>query len=1446
MIRKKIPKPLRFGLAALTLATIGLTSTQAAFDVRLYLDIPGDALRDIDPIFEDPDWPDNPDIVDFHFSAPDFFTPEATSFSTSGFFEWHQSFGVEGTPRTDSGFDFFGLAASGILYVPVDGMYRFYVASNNESGLFLNPEGSEFLDPAAEGVEPIASEADISGGYELDPAAPETSDEFFLEAGKGYAIEMILADRTGQDWFQVGWSLDGGPVETIPAYYIQRDTRYGEASADGITSQEGDIFPVGAEGDPLFGKIGVSFEKSPEDHAESEFAWEVDAGDGFEPIEDVMSEEELARINGLNAPALAISALSAAWDLYLFRPVIDGDTGPIIELEVFADEVAPALAGVRGVSFPSEILVNFSEEVDMTAATDPANYAFSPEKTILGIAMEPNGRSVRIDIGPFDNEPLELTVSGITDLALAENEIEETTAAVNLNPFGVLAYWTFDGSSAVDSVRGLGGVLEGGAGFSDDTPFDGGDSLDLGDSSDGQLLRATTAGEMLNTAAEGDTITFSFWQKIDAIVNSSAFWAVSPSSPSSQRGAQGHVPWGNSQIYFDTVGCCGAATQRINAPISALGDDNFSFLEWHHYAFVKDGSTKSIWIDGELFLEGENSLPLPFDFTELVIGAQNGGQNSTQGVIDDFAVFADALTPEDIAAVADQTASPDTLLEPEFGELSIAEDLVDVSVVENQVATFTFVPAGSRLNQIEYVWMLDGEVVDGATGNTLEIPVVLADDGTTVSVMAANASGAFNEIQSSEVTLTVLPDEEAPEIVGVQGTPLNDRLTITFSEVMATEALADPTNYSVAPTDGGASIPAESAEAAADGLSATVIFAGTMDGATRYTLTTENLVDIAATPNGLADPTASFLTHGLATGGLTVLMYPGFVGALLLNLGEDEPGTLPEGFAPFGPGPNASDLAAGLSTTTPYFESPASGDINVNPPSVADSYAQIVFGFIQPPETGDYRFFIASDDEGQLWLSTDDDPANAELIASEPVWNGVRQYDDGTKEDNWSEPIPLEAGELYYVEARMSEGGGGDNLAVTWTFSDDGEDPPVPANGALPIPGEFLLSNLPVVDEVTLLSASPAPDGAGVLVDSGDFSVTLRDGFTDAVDPESIVVTVDGEPVEVTITSEDEGDTLISGAIPQLPPNTEVPVVITYETVAGDAQEFAYTFTTEDIPVLDPNWAVGLDEGTERGINVRSVQWNVGRGNSTAAAEEQLATPDGDDRILFEGSGVFDVVNFNQDVDAGTGIGVFRGGSPIEEREIEDTNLAEADLIDPDGNTDNFSIEATTFLALPEPGIYTMGVNSDDGFRVTSGISTAVEDSSLEIGVFSGGRGAASDAFQSTFRMIAPEAGIYAFRFIGYEGGGGASMEWYSIDDGVPYLINDDEGILGYVGRTRDPEPVEDAAITSISADAGNVTIEYTGTLQSAPAVDGPYTDVVGAASPYTFTPEGDVFLRAQ
>ena len=110
---------------------------------------------------------------------------------------------------------------------------------------------------------------------------------------------------------------------------------------------------------------------------------------------------------------------------------------------------------------------------------------------------------------------------------------------------------------------------------------------------------------------------------------------------------------------------------------------------------------------------------------------------------------------------------------------------------------------------------------------------------------------------------------------------------------------------------------------------------------------------------------------------------------------------------------------------TDLFESPSNFD---------DNYGQRMHGYITPPVTGNYTFWIATDDNGALFLSTDTEPANVQLIASVPDWAGPREWTKFPEQQ--SAPIKLIAGQNYYISALEKEGGGGDNLAVRWVRPD--------------------------------------------------------------------------------------------------------------------------------------------------------------------------------------------------------------------------------------------------------------------------------------------------------------------------------------------------------------------------------------------------------------------------
>jgi len=87
------------------------------------------------------------------------------------------------------------------------------------------------------------------------------------------------------------------------------------------------------------------------------------------------------------------------------------------------------------------------------------------------------------------------------------------------------------------------------------------------------------------------------------------------------------------------------------------------------------------------------------------------------------------------------------------------------------------------------------------------------------------------------------------------------------------------------------------------------------------------------------------------------------------------------------------------------------------PSDIGDYYGSRMKGWLIPPVTGNYTFWIASDDLSELWLSTDDDPANMELVCYETIPVSPRYWDASPKQK--SSPIWLVAGQSYYYQVSL-------------------------------------------------------------------------------------------------------------------------------------------------------------------------------------------------------------------------------------------------------------------------------------------------------------------------------------------------------------------------------------------------------------------------------------------
>jgi len=142
------------------------------------------------------------------------------------------------------------------------------------------------------------------------------------------------------------------------------------------------------------------------------------------------------------------------------------------------------------------------------------------------------------------------------------------------------------------------------------------------------------------------------------------------------------------------------------------------------------------------------------------------------------------------------------------------------------------------------------------------------------------------------------------------------------------------------------------------------------------------------------------------------------------------------------------------------------------PTDWAEQYGSRLRGWLFVPESGDYRFLIDAEDQGEIRLSTDEDPANAVTIAS-------------TEAEAESQPQTLEAGNRYYIEALMKENTIGDSIMVSWQGPGIGAMKVISADyvGATPFLAEKAYASIPAdsasdISQTAILSWSPGVNAA--------------------------------------------------------------------------------------------------------------------------------------------------------------------------------------------------------------------------------------------------------------------------------------------------------------------------------------------------------------------------------
>ena len=255
-------------------------------------------------------------------------------------------------------------------------------------------------------------------------------------------------------------------------------------------------------------------------------------------------------------------------------------------------------------------------------------------------------------------------------------------------------------------------------------------------------------------------------------------------------------------------------------------------------------------------------------------------------------------------------------------------------------------------------------------------------------------------IKAHFLAATVTGDTASPTIAAAAGDDKFTTVTVVFAEPVTKDTAGNKANYSL---DGGLTI---SEVKVVDSTTVNLKTSKQTSG-TKYTVTAKNLKDLLGNASA-TETKATFTAAGREKGGLKFEAWAGIPGNSVQSL-LDDPRY-----------PNSPDESAYVTT----FDSR-----NVYANDSHEAYGGRMYGWIAPEQTGQYEFFIRSDDGSQLFLSTDDTPANAQMIAEETGCCGAFE-EPGAPET--SAPIALTAGKRYYIEALWKEGGGGDYGQVAW------------------------------------------------------------------------------------------------------------------------------------------------------------------------------------------------------------------------------------------------------------------------------------------------------------------------------------------------------------------------------------------------------------------------------
>lgn len=512
------------------------------------------------------------------------------------------------------------------------------------------------------------------------------------------------------------------------------------------------------------------------------------------------------------------------------------------------------------------------------------------------------------------------------------------------------------------------------------------------------------------------------------------------STQNRSAGRAGYVIYqGNSGNFWDAhLGSGGSFVALQGRTKIVAGRWDHVVVTWNGFE-AGAGAAASLYVNGHL--EATANFVLPFRNNEaqpLEFGSRSGGLMPFAGALDEVAYYNYELTAEQVENhfsisyyLPNITAQPPATANP-----LEAESLTLTAGVDGFPNTYEWLKDGTPLNAYETNADGSKKYPQGVTATTLVVSQLSDWDAGRYHLTVSNPLGGT---ETNGVDVVVAPDTVPPAVAYVSATPSPNRVRVGFTKPMSPDSLLVPENYTFS---GGVSV--TGIFPTVDPAVINLTTSGLTPGKT-YTLSIAGATDSRVSQNPIGANQTSFTTYQITPGVLAWDFYRNVPGGQVSNLRGDP--QYPD--APWTHRFVTSFSSMAITTNGDLSTNPDFSAINpINGARMGEFYGARVYGWITPAETADYIFFLRSDDGSELWISPDSSPENVVMAASQPgCCNGFSE--SGTL---YSSPIPMVAGQSYFIEGIYKEGGGGDYIEVAWRKASE----LTPPGDLKPIPARFL------------------------------------------------------------------------------------------------------------------------------------------------------------------------------------------------------------------------------------------------------------------------------------------------------------------------------------------------------------------------------------------------------